>query len=262
MVVGNILATAAIRFPDAPAIYCSSTGRRFTFRETDQRANRLAQALLSAGFRKGDVVAFLTSNRAEIVEIYFALARTGVVGVPLNYRLAATEMLELMRAMGASGLIYEGRFAAVAEQAGRTLKHVVQFGGDKSDFALDYEALLSAASPQAPDIEIEEADPYYFNLTSGTTGLPKSYLLTQYNNSTLAPMFQAFDMTRRDVAMTVFPAFGRVGFAWILASILYGIPNVLANFEPNEVLRLIETERVTIFNLVPTMAAMLLPAQA
>ncbi len=262
MVVGNILTTAAIRYPDAPAIYCSSTGRRFTFRETDERANRLAQALLSAGFRKGDVVAFLTSNRAEIVEIYFALARTGVIGVPLNYRLAATEMLELMRAMGASGLIYEGRFAAVAEQAGKALRQVVQFVGGKSDFALDYEALLAAASPHAPDIEIEEADPYYFNLTSGTTGLPKSYLLTQYNNSTLGPMFQAFDMTRRDVAMTVFPAFGRVGFAWILASILYGVPNVLANFEPNEVLRLIETERVTIFNLVPTMAAMLLPAQA
>ena len=75
-------------------------------------------------------------------------------------------------------------------------------------------------------------------------------------------MFQTFDMTRRDVTMTVFPAFGRVGFAWIAGSILYGIPHVLANFEPNEVLRLIATERVTIFNLVPTMAAMLLPAQA
>jgi acyl-CoA synthetase (AMP-forming)/AMP-acid ligase II len=76
------------------------------------------------------------------------------------------------------------------------------------------------------------------------------------------PIFQAFDMTRHDVAMTVFPAFGRVGFAWIAVAVLYGIPNVLANFEPNEVLRLIEKERVTIFNLVPTMAAMLLPAQA
>ena len=75
-------------------------------------------------------------------------------------------------------------------------------------------------------------------------------------------MFQIFDMTRRDVTMTVFPAFGRVGFAWIAGSILYGIPHVLANFEPKEVLRLIATERVTIFNLVPTMAAMLLPAQA
>ena len=110
MVVGNILATAAIRFRDAPAIYCASTGRRFSFRAIDDRANRLAQALLSAGYRKGDVVAFLSSNRAEIVEIYFALARTGVIGLPLNYRLAATEMFELMRAMGASGLIYESKF--------------------------------------------------------------------------------------------------------------------------------------------------------
>lgn len=262
MVVGNILATSAIRFPDAPALYCSNTNRRFSFRETDERANRLAQALLGLGFKKGSVVAFLSSNRAEIVEIYFALARTGIIGLPLNYRLAATEMRELMRAMGASGLIYEGKFAAIAEQAAETLRHVVQFGGDKIDFASDYETLLAASSPQPPDIEIDEADPFYFNLTSGTTGLPKSYVLTQYNNSTLGPMFQSFDMTRGDVAMTVFPAFGRVGFAWIAGAILYGIPNVLANFEPNEVLRLIATERVTIFNLVPTMAAMLLPAQA
>jgi acyl-CoA synthetase (AMP-forming)/AMP-acid ligase II len=75
-------------------------------------------------------------------------------------------------------------------------------------------------------------------------------------------MFQAFDMTRADVVMTVFPMFGRVGFAWVAGAIFYGIPHVLANFEPNEVLRLIAAERVTIVNLVPTMAAMLLPAQA
>jgi acyl-CoA synthetase (AMP-forming)/AMP-acid ligase II len=87
-------------------------------------------------------------------------------------------------------------------------------------------------------------------------------VLTQYNNSTLSPLFQAFDMTIRDVAMTVFPAVWRVGFAWIAGAILYGVPHVLANFEPNEVLRLVAAERVTIFNLVPTMAAMLLPAQA
>jgi acyl-CoA synthetase (AMP-forming)/AMP-acid ligase II len=89
MLVGNMLATAALRYPDAPAIYCSSTDRRFSFREINDRTNRLARALLGLGFRKGDIVAFLTSNRAEIVEIYFALARTGIIGLPLNYRLAA-----------------------------------------------------------------------------------------------------------------------------------------------------------------------------
>ncbi len=251
-----------MRRPDAPAIYCSSTGRRFSFRDVDERANRLAQALLSLGHKKGDVIAFLSTNRAELVEIYFALARTGIVGIPLNYRLAAGEMLEMIRAMGACGLIYESKFAAVAEQAAGSLRTVIQFGDAIAGATLGYETLLAAAPPHAPDIEIDEADPYYFNLTSGTTGLPKSYVLTQYNNSTIIPLFHALDMTRNDVAMTVFPAFGRVGFAWIAGSIFYGIPNVLTNFEPNEVLRLVESERVTIFNVVPTMAAMLLSAQA
>lgn len=261
MVVGNILTTAAIRYPDAPAIYCSGTGRRFNFREVDYRTNRLAQALGRLGFKKGDVLAFLTTNRAEIVEIYCALARTGIIGLPLNYRLAPSEMLELISAMGASGLIYESRFAAVADQAAPALRHVIRFG-DAAGRGEDYEALLAASPAEPPAIEIEEADPFYFNLTSGTTGLPKSYVLTQYNNSTLSPMFQSFDLSRRDVAMTVFPAFGRVGFAWIMGAMLYGIPNVLANFEPKEVLRLIAAERVTILNLVPTMAAMMLSAQA
>ena len=261
MVVGNVLTTAAIRYRDEPAICCSSTDRRFSFGAVDDRVNRLAQALLGLGFRKGDVVAFLTTNRAEIVEIYFALARTGIVGLPLNYRLAEPEIVELMRAMNAKGLIFEAKFASVAKQAA-TLKHLIQIDGDKATFAPDYEMLLAQAPARTPDVEIEESDPYYFNLTSGTTGLPKSYILTQYNNATLGPTFQAFDMTRDDVVMTVFPIFGRTGFAWIIGAMLYGVPNVLANFEPNEILRRIGSERVTTVNLVSTMASMMLSAQA
>jgi acyl-CoA synthetase (AMP-forming)/AMP-acid ligase II len=262
MVVGNVLTTAAIRYRDEPAIYCSSTDRRFSFREVDERANRLAHALLGLGFCKGDVVAFMCTNRAEIVEIYFALARTGIVGLPLNYRLADSEILELLRAMSAKGLIFEAKFASIAKQAATQFKRLIQIGGEDSIFATNYETLSSEGPTRAPDIEIEEGDPFYFNLTSGTTGLPKSYVLTQYNNANLGPMFQAFDMTRADIVMTVFPIFGRTGFAWIVGSMLYGIPNVLANFEPGEALRLIESEQVTMVNLVATTAAMMLSAQA
>ena len=150
MVVGNILTTAAIRYRDEPAIYCSSSHRRFSFREVDERANRLAQALVGLGFRKGDVVAFLSTDRAEIIETYFALARTGIVGLPLNYRLADPETFELMRAMGAKGLIFEAKFASVAKQAATQLKHLIQFGGDKTDFAVDYEKVLSESSDPGP----------------------------------------------------------------------------------------------------------------
>ena len=129
----------------------------------------------------------LCTNRAEIVEIYFALARTGIVGLPLNYRLAEPEILELMRAMGAKGLIFEAKFSSIAKQAATQLKHLLQIGGDQTDFAVGCEKLSSEALAHAPDIEIEESDPFYFNLTSGTTGLPKSYILTQYNNGGFWP---------------------------------------------------------------------------
>jgi acyl-CoA synthetase (AMP-forming)/AMP-acid ligase II len=265
MVVGNILANAARRYPDLPSIFCSSTGRRFTFGEIEERTNRLAHALLGLGLKKGDVVAFILSNRAEIVELFFALARTGIIGLPLNYRLAVSEIVDLMAAMGARVLVYEGRFAAEAQAVRRALPGVAGMIGVASaadGLGLDYEELLGAASGERPGIEVDEDDPYYFNLTSGTTGVPKAYMLTHYNNCATGFMFPQFDLTRRDVIMTVFPIFGRVGFAWIIASFLYGIPNVLANFEASQVLRLIAAERVTFINMVPTMAAMLLQARA
>ncbi|MAS42016.1 MAG: o-succinylbenzoate--CoA ligase [Rhodobacteraceae bacterium] len=261
MVVGAMLAHAAIHSPDAPATICAGTGRTFTFGDLDARANRLANALAAQGFRKGDVVAFLVSNRAEIVELYFALARAGIVGVPLNYRLAAPEMDALIAAMGATGLVYEDRFAPEVARFATPRRLTVRIDGAPGPGEIGYEPLLDAAPATPPAVEIEEDDPQYFNLTSGTTGLPKAYLLTQYNNVTLDPMFRAFDLSGGDVTMTVFPAFGRVGFAWIAAAILHRIPNVLANFEAGAALDLIARHGVTILNLVPTMAAMMLAEQ-
>ena len=165
-----------------------------------------------------------------------------------------------MNAMDAKAMLFETHFAAVAERARAELPQVKSFvaiGGNGPAWATAYEVLLAESSPAEPDVEVEESDPYYYNLTSGTTGLPKAYVLTQYNNALLGPPFEAFDMTSHDVILTVFPAFGRVGFAWI-AGVLFGVRNVLMDFHPAEALRLVETERVTISNLVPTMAAMLL----
>jgi acyl-CoA synthetase (AMP-forming)/AMP-acid ligase II len=261
MLVGNVIATAAARAPDKLAFYCASTGRRFTFRDTNERCNRLANSLASLGVAKGDVLAFLCSNRAEMPEIYFALAKSGIIGIPLNYRLAPTEAVKLLRAMGARALVFEARFEACAlhiKEHMPEVRHYVTIGASGARVGIEYEAFLAQAAGDEPQVEIDEADPYYFNLTSGTTGLPKSYLLTQFNNSAIGMFGPSLDMTRQDVVLTVFPVFGRVGVAWILTSVMYGIPNVLTNFEPAEVLRLIQEERVSIFNMVPTMAAMLL----
>jgi fatty-acyl-CoA synthase len=260
MLVGNILATAAIRYGDKEAFYCSGTQRRFSFRQTNERCNRLANALTGLGLAKGDVVAFLCTNRVEIVEIFFALARTGIIGIPLNYRLAPLEIVELMRSLGAKAMLTERRFNGVQQRVFDELSQVtvhVSFGEEPLLHGYDYEYLLAAASAGEPDLDVDESAPYYYNLTSGTTGLPKCYGITQFNNCSMGPWFQVMEISSRDVAMTVFPIFGRVGFSWAVYSVSYGVRNVLANFEPDRVLRLIEAERVTITNLVPTMGAML-----
>src|SRR5208283_1091986 len=143
-------------------------------------------------------------------------------------------------------------------QALPQVSHFVAVGDGAPDWALDYEAALAASSPVQPEVEVEEDDPFYFNLTSGTTGLPKAYVINHYNNCTGGPWLEAHDVSSRDVIMTVVPAFGRVGYGWLGAGTTYGARNVLLDFNPAEALRLIEAERVTTVNLVPTMAAMML----
>lgn len=262
LTVGSLLATAAVRFGLEEAFYCSETERRSTFAQVNERCNRLAHGLAGLGLKKGDCVAFLATNRIEVVEIYFALAKSGLVGLPLNYRLAPVEMIALMKDIGASALVYERRYAHVAQAAIAELPQLkvqVGFGGGNGP-GHDYEQLIGASSATEPAVAVEDHDPYYYNLTSGTTGMPKCYSISHYNNATLFNMAHAFELSRRDVVLTVFPMYGRVGFCWLAFSVMYGIRNVLMNFDAARALKLIESEKITITNLVPTMGAMLLAA--
>ncbi len=259
--VGNIARVAAVRYGDREAIFCSSTGRRYSFREVNRRANGLANGLMSLGLKKGDVAAFLCTNRAEIVEIYFALAKSGIIGVPLNYRLAPAEMIELMAHCGARALLFDPWFPEVAAQVHETLpevRHFVGMGENLPGFAVGYEELVGRSSPEEPSVPISEEDIQYLNLTSGTTGLPKGYFLTHYNNANAFVMAMLHDLTRRDVILTAFPIFGRVGFAWCGIGMYVGARNVIHQFQAQKMLELIESEKVTISNWVPTMASFVL----
>lgn len=261
MLVGSVLKTSAARYGKREAIYCVATGRRVSFSQLNERCNRLANGLLGLALPRGSVVAFLCSNRAEIVEIYFALAKSGFVGLPLNYRLAPREIETLVVEMKAPVLFCDSRFARTYEylQSCRpAILHVLWIGADAPAGCLSYEAFVADGVASEPEVEVEEDDTFYYNLTSGTTGLPKSYALTQYNAVTLDSTVVGFDLRSDDVFLNVFPAFGRVGFGWSLISVLMGARNVLMDFDPSGVLATVGQEAVTFTNLVPTMAALLL----
>lgn len=260
--VGNIIKTAAVRYRDREAFFCTATDRRFSFLEVNQRTNRLANALLRQGLKKGDVAGFLCTNRIEIVEIFYALAKIGVLGVPLNYRMAVPEIVELLRFCGAGTFIFDPWFGEIAKDVKKevpAISHFIGMGDNLPEFALDYDQLLAESSDTEPIVEIVEEDPQYFNLTSGTTGLPKAYLLNQYNNATsYASYAQIFNVTADDVILTVFPMFGRLGFLWVGLGLYTGCRNVIQQFHATETLNIIQSEKVTISNWVSTMAAFML----
>ena len=259
---GNYAKVAAARYGNREAYYCTTTGRRLTFRQFNERVNGLANGLLSLGIKKGDVTAFLTMNRIEIVETYCALGKIGSVGLPLNYRLSTAEIADLVGFCGAENIIFDPSFGEVIKDI-RTklpgLKRFIGMGDPIPDFAISYEALVAESSKAEPEVEVSDEDPQYLNLTSGTTGLPKAYMLSQYNNCDSGPIFAyAFDMNPKDVILTVFPIFGRVGYAWSTATLFTGARNVLLHFDLNKIMGVIQQEKVTISNWVPTMASFIL----
>lgn len=262
---GDIPRMAAACFGDREALFCTSTGRRMSFRQIESRSNQLAHALAGLSLRRGAVVAFVCSNRVEIIEIYFALAKAGLVGLPLNYRLAPTEISALINAMGAVAVFCEARYGGIlgALQANsQALAHFIWIGPDAPGTCHEYEAFLAQGATTVPDVEVEveESDPYYFNLTSGTTGLPKSYVVTHYSACAMLTAVLATDCRADDVALTLFPAYGRVGLSSVLVTMMMGARNVLGNFDAEDALRLIDEESVTFMWLVPTMAALMLAA--
>ena len=89
MNLGQLLKVNAVKFPNTVALM--DANRRFTYPQTNKRVNQLAHSLLSLGLQKGDKVAVFMENSIEIIEIFLATAKTGIVIVPINFRLLGKE---------------------------------------------------------------------------------------------------------------------------------------------------------------------------
>jgi 2-furoate---CoA ligase len=89
MEIGRMLTWTAERFPERLAVAGS---RRLTYREWDERTNRIANAMLALGVRTGDRVAMFLSNSEVLASTHLALQKIGAMSTPLNIRLSASEL--------------------------------------------------------------------------------------------------------------------------------------------------------------------------
>ena len=260
--IGGYVKSSALRYPEKIAVVDADRQVSRTYRELNQRVNSLANGLLEAGVKKGDFVTILLYNCAEFVEVYFALAKIGAVAAPQVYRLSAGEIKELVNHCEARAFIFGQEFSSAIESIRSELPTVglyIGVGDNIPSYAISYEKLATGYSSAEPEIDVTEEDPQYLNYTSGTTGLPKAYILTHYNNAVAIPFqFDEYRVTSEDNTLIVFPMYGRVGFAWTVMSVFKGATIVTLNFKPDRFLETVQKEKITIVNLVPTMAQMIL----
>ena len=105
--IGSFLGKRGFLNPHNEALVEPDTGRRFTYRELDRRANRVANALAADGVGTGDRVGILLVNGIEFVETFFAIAKLGAVVVPLNWRLVPDELEFILKDSGTKALVFQ-----------------------------------------------------------------------------------------------------------------------------------------------------------
>jgi fatty-acyl-CoA synthase len=232
--------------------------KRLSYRELNRRVNRLANALLGLGLRNGDRMAILSYNRLEFVEGIMAAAKLGLILVPLNWRLTATELTFILNDSGAETLLFDTNLAELVEglREKTALKHFIVIGGQDQSNAYGYETRLSAHTDGEPTPEItpDLNTPHIIMYTAGTTGQPKGAILSQgasfWNVLNLnLPM----DFTSKDRNLVVLPMFHIGGIGLFTLPMLYdgGTVVIQRTFDPVQTLTLLKQEDITLFFGVP-----------
>ena len=206
MHLGSLLTRHARYRPDHPALVCA--GERLTFAELDQRVNRIANALLAAGLTRGERVATLLPNGVELLGLYWACAKSGLVVVPMSPLLQAPALAGLLRDAGARGLVAAAGYrdtvdAVVAKVEGLDAAHTWLVGDDAPAPSPDFSAACATAADTAPpDPGLDDDDVFNIVYSSGTTGQPKGIVHTHYVRSMYATLFaQAWRMTPESVVL-------------------------------------------------------------
>jgi acyl-CoA synthetase (AMP-forming)/AMP-acid ligase II len=154
--------------------------REITWGVFDEKANRVANMLLSRGIRKGQKAAILLMNCLEWLPIYFGILKTGAIAVPLNFRYTSDEIEYCINKADADVLFFGPEFIGRVENIVDSLSRnrALFFVGDNvPSFAESYAEAVANCSSSAPRILVEDKDDAAIYYSSGTTGFPKAILL-------------------------------------------------------------------------------------
>jgi long-chain acyl-CoA synthetase len=252
--LAKLLTDTAGRSPERAAIRLDE--RELSYAELDRAAARVAGLLRAKGIRPGDRVGVMLPNVPYFAVVYYGILRAGGVVVPMNVLLKEREVGYYLSDPGARLLFAWHQFADAAH-GGSDRAHADCLLVEPGDF----EGLLGRSDPVEEVAERDAGDTAVILYTSGTTGTPKGAELTHHNLRRNAEISAGlFGIDANTVTLGALPLFHSFGQTCGLNATIGvgGCLTLIPRFDPGRALEIIERDRVTVFEGVPTMYAALL----
>ncbi|MGJ9383126.1 acyl-CoA synthetase [Salipaludibacillus sp. CF4.18] len=249
MVIGSLAENCARRHPNrAATVY---EGKKQTFKQFNQRVNQLVHVFKDLGLQKGDKVAILSRNKPEVLEICFACAKSGIVYVPINFRLTGRELEFVINDAKAKVIFIDDTYMETIHSIKDNLNVLHSFS-----LKNEYEKLLEGKQSNEADKKvISKDDLFAIFYTSGTTGSPKGVMLTHENFLTAAINHTiAYGLSPSDVCLHVMPFYHTMECSMVVSQFYIGGTNVIIdNFDPHHFWILVNEEDISHITMVPTM---------
>lgn len=247
----------------------------WTYRQLDEQVNRCANVLAARGVTHGQLVGVASENSPWFLVALLATARLGGIFLPLNYRLSAGELAEILEDSGVrvlmaqpvyaerlgseTGILIEGNSGSAPAGSSES----VDAGSGAVQNWVSLQSLLSAASSEPPRLRVHETDAVLLQYTSGSTGKPKGVLTDHaaWVQSCLiqSPLKRIFPQS---VFLGSMPMCHMGGMKTSLEVLFPGATLIITNrFDAEAALDLIEEHQITNLAFVPTMFYQLLDAQ-
>ncbi|MDA4125375.1 MAG: long-chain fatty acid--CoA ligase [Thaumarchaeota archaeon] len=280
--VHSLLSDSAKRSPNRTSVHYQ--GRSFSYSQVDDLSSRFATALASLGVKSGDRVALFLPNIPQFVISYFGILKAGAIAVPCNPLYKELELEHQLLDSGAEVIvaandIVKGNDLFRSLELSRPrlkLRHVIAtsvtdylpplkrrlafVAGVKNvrrDNTLDFVTLVKSSTPMAEPARVDpKADLAQLQYTGGTTGVSKGAMLTHYNlYSNAIYMARYLPMRETDVSLAVLPLYHIYGLSVCMNAPLSvgGETVLLPSFHVEEVMKIIQKRKVTLFSAVPTM---------
>lgn len=238
-------------------------GRTYSHAEYRDRVCRLANALYDRGLRRQHRVAVLAQNSPAHVEAYGACEMAGYISASVNYRLAAAEVLYILRDCAPGVLIFDDGYTDLVAEVRRQMPELTNYiviGDDGPDWAENYEAVLAASSADRPRTRPRPDDIAYLIYTSGTTGRPKGAMLDHKGQvGFIRSQTTELQLTPTDRMLVVMPFYHIGAKCTQLACANRGATMILhRSYDIRAVAESLARERATMAHLAPIMVQDLL----